>query len=909
MKKSTTSRFLPGLFALFLLAGCSNSDAPEAGRSPAAEAPDATATEVPVGRLGSEVEPAHYRLELRIDPTQESFSGSVSIDVRVNEPVDSFWLHGKGFEIDEIFLTNANGDRVATRYEQKHDSGVSLVSLDRVVEAGTATLDIRFHRPFETGTNGLFKAMNGADAYAATQFEPIAARKVFPGFDEPAFKVAFDLTLVTRADHVAITTTPEIASEALDDGNVRRTFETTRPMPTYLLAFAVGPYDLVDYGTIPANSIRERELPLRAIAARGLGDRLNYALENTDGILTVLEQYFGTPYPYRKLDLIAVPGGFGGAMENIGAITYNEILLLMDENSPVSQRRRYTAVHAHELGHMWFGNLVTPEWWNDIWLNEAFASWIMYKAAHGYWPEGEFDREIQKRALDAMNNDSLAAARQIREPVDHNHSISDAFDGITYMKGGGVLAMLERYVGEDGFQAGVRLHMKRHADQTATAEDFIASVAEGSDRAEIEAAFKSFIEQPGVPLLSMRLDCADPANPRLNVSQARFAPLGSAIEPGAGRWHVPMCIRYSVDGEEKSQCTLLSESEQAIDLDADSCPARMHPNADGAGYYRFAFDDAGWQSLVDAVPDMAPAEALALADSLQAAFRAGKVSADNYVAGMVALVDHDAWDVADAVTNHLEAITTILDEEQLPAVEQAFRDMAGPRFAKLPETDDAGTALLRQRMQRFLVIAAKDPTMREPLKRQAAARIGLDGEPDPSAAPASELETIFSVGVQDIGEAFFDLLLEQAQTHEDPAFRAAARGALARVEDPALVRKLQAAVLEGAFKGSEFLGVVFRQMAREATTELTYEWLTENYDAILGQLPDSYRARVLPAFGSAFCSAERADEWQAFIKARAEQLPGHERSLAQAIETVRLCAALREAKAAELVTAFGGNPD
>jgi alanyl aminopeptidase len=165
--------------------------------------------------------------------------------------------------------------------------------------------------------------------------EPIAARKVFPGFDEPAFKVPFDLVLVTRADHVAITTTPEIAREPLDDGYVRRVFDTTRPMPTYLLAFAVGPYDLVDYGTIPANATRDRELPLRAIAARGLGDRLDYALENTDGILTVLEQYFGTPYPYKKLDLIAVPGGFGGAMENIGAITYNEFLLLMDENSPL----------------------------------------------------------------------------------------------------------------------------------------------------------------------------------------------------------------------------------------------------------------------------------------------------------------------------------------------------------------------------------------------------------------------------------------------------------------------------------------------------------------------------------------------------------------------------------------------
>jgi alanyl aminopeptidase len=283
--------------------------------------------------------------------------------------------------------------------------------------------------------------------------------------------VPFDLALVTRADDVAITTTPEVSAEAVAKDRVRHVFETTRPLPTYLIAFAIGPYDVVDYGSIPANPVRKRELPLRAIAAQGQGKRLDYALKNTEGILSVLEEYFGTPYPYRKLDLIAMPESFGGAMENVGAITYDEYLLLMDENSPLTQRRAYTSVHAHELGHMWFGNLVTPQWWNDIWLNESFATWIMNKAADSYWPDGEFDRETQKGALGAMSNDSLAAARQIREPVDSNEEISAAFDGITYQKGGGVLAMLERYVGVDAFQAGIRLHMDRHQDGTATAED------------------------------------------------------------------------------------------------------------------------------------------------------------------------------------------------------------------------------------------------------------------------------------------------------------------------------------------------------------------------------------------------------------------------------------------------------
>jgi alanyl aminopeptidase len=366
-----------------------------------------------------------------------------------------------------------------------------------------------------------------------------------------------------------------------------------------------------------------------------------------------------------------------------------------------------------------------------------------------------------------------------------------------------------------------------------------------------------------------------------------------------------MCILYSTGEDTKSQCVLLSDAEQAVDLDAGSCPSLVHPNADGAGYYRFALDDAGWMSLIDAVPDMAPAEALALGDSLQAAFQAGKVSGSTYVTAMVTLVNHDTWDVADAATAHLEQITDILDVQQLPAVERAFRAIAGPRFARLPNEDNAGTALLRQRLQRFLVVAAKEQHMREPLARAAAARIGLDGDPDLSAAPPSELETIFTVGVQDIGEPFFDSLLELATSDPDPAFRSAARGALARVEDPALVQKLQAALLDGRFQGFEFFGIVFRQMVRKATTELTYAWFVENFDEIVEMIPDRYRARALPAIGSAFCSAERADEWRAYIEARAEQLPGYERTLAQATESVRLCAALREAKAAELVAAFG----
>ena len=884
------------LFTFLLLTACSEAPEPVT----------ATVTDpgpAPTGQLGRSVEPIHYRLELRIDPREDRFAGTTSIDVNLSDAMSGIWLHGKDLEVSEVYLVDGNSNRIEASYEQRDDTGVALVSLAQPVTAGEATLNFTYTADFNTSTNALFKVLRGADAYAATQFQPIAARQVFPGFDEPSFKVPFDLSLVTTADDVAITTTPERASETLPDGFVRHTFETTRPMPTYLLAFAVGPYDVVDYGMIPANAVRDREVQLRGIVARGLAHRAEYALQHTDGLLTVLEEYFGTPYPYRKLDIIAVPESFGGAMENIGAIVYDEYLILMDENSPVSQRRAYTAVHAHELAHMWFGNLVTPGWWNDIWLNESFATWMMYKVSDAYWPDGEFDRETLKGALGAMNNDSLAAAREIREPIEHSNKISGAFDGITYQKGGGVLTMLERYVGEENFQTGVRLHMDRHADRTATAENFIASVAEGSDRVELEAAFKSYIGQAGVPLLTVSLDCGNPAKPMLNVSQARYAPLGSSIDASTGQWHVPMCVSYEAGSERGSTCALVSEKSQSIELGAASCPTLVHPNADGAGYYRFAMDDAGWQSLIDGAADLPASEALVLADSLDAAFRAGAVSAEQYVAGFAALVRHDAWDVVDKVTQQLESIGNIIEVENLPRVEAAYRAMLGPVFEELQVTD-SGSALLRERLLRFMIVIARDQDMRAPLAEQAAARLGLDGEPDPDAAPASELETIFSIGVQDIGESFFDLLLEQTIASEDPQFRNAGTGSLARVEDPELVARLQNALMKDSFKGTEGLGIIMRQMVRAATTELTYAWVLDNYDALVQKIPQSFRSNVVPNFGGAFCSMERADEWQAFVEARADQLPGYERDLAQATESVRLCAALRESSQDALVEAF-----
>jgi alanyl aminopeptidase len=913
-----TRTLLVSLFLILLLAlsACSETDqsktTPSADEQSAAEtsddAPASDASgddaEMPVARLEQAVQPTHYRLELKIDPREERFSGSVAIDLEAEEALNDLWLHGNKLEVSEVWANDSSGNRIDATYEQAHSSGVSQVVFDGSVGPGTLTLNLVWDAAFNPRPNALFRAERGEDAYVASQFQPISAREAFPGFDEPGFKVPFDITLVTPTGDVAITNTPERSAEDLGDGYTRRVFETTRPLPTYLLAFAVGPYDLVDFGDIPPNDVRKRPLPLRAITTRGQGDRLNYALKNTAGILRSLEEYFGTEYPFRKLDLIAMPTSFGGAMENAGAVTYDEYLLLMDENSALDQRRSYTSVHAHELGHMWFGDLVTPDWWTDIWLNESFATWIAYKAAHDHWPEGEFDRSAMKGALNAMGEDSLAAARQIREPVVHNDAIIDAFDGITYQKGGGVLAMLERYTGEEAFRDGIRLHMERHAEGVANAEEFISSVAEGSGQPEIREAFLSYIEQPGVPLLEVEVNCDEASSPRLEVKQSRYAPLGSTIDTQASEWLVPMCVSYQDGDERNSQCVMLRESQQTVPLEAEECPSMLHPNADGAGYYRFAMDESWWQGLVGGLNTMPAKEALSMAESLDAAFRAGAVSSETYVAGNAALLNHDTWDVVNAGMTNLENVTDILSAEELPVAQAAMNRLAGPRYEQLAGESGDTADLLNSRMKRFMLIVAKDPELRAQAAEQAALLVGMNGEPDPQAVPESEVTTVLSVGVQELGAPFFERLLEQAVSSDDSVFAGRAFGALARTEDPELVAQLQAAILEGKLPGYEPLYAINRQMARPATTELTYQWIRGNFDAVLELAPEMFRTQFVAGLGQNFCSAERAVEWQAFVESRSDQISGYERSLAQAVESANLCAGLREAKAAELIAAL-----
>ncbi len=457
------------------------------------------------------------------------------------------------------------------------------------------------------------------------------------------------------------------------------------------------------------------------------------------------------------------------------------------------------------------------------------------------------------------------------------------------------------WLGEDAFRDGVRLHMQRFANGVATSEVFMRSLADGSRRPEVVPAFRSFVEQPGVPLVEARLRC-DGA-PALELRQSRYAPLGSRIDTKRS-WRIPLCVATGSAAGSHRTCGLLDEPSATLKLDADRCPAYVVPNGAGAGYFRFALDEAGWSALAAAARELDAAQALAFADSLDAAFRADAASADALLDGLAELSRHPAWDVVTEAMDRYESLVDVGGDAALRGdLQQLGRRIFRPVYDGLADGQDPQAVLLRTNLTRFLGIVVDEPGVREALLADARRYVGRDGEPDPDALAPDLAETALSVGVQEGGPPFFDELLAQTRASGDPAFRSYGLGALARTADSALTRRLLDAVAEEAFSRGEFVRTLSRQLARPASRAAAWEWTRRRYDRVLERNPGVTAGRLAVAFGRYLCSPVQMKEYQALVREYEARLVGHERSYAQALERIELCVALNDAKGDELKAA------
>ncbi|WP_428266455.1 M1 family metallopeptidase [Haliangium sp.] len=836
--------------------------------------------------LGDAVVPERYQLELELDPGADTFAGEVAIELSVTEPVTHLWLNATDLSVDSAALVVAD-ERLSLSLVDTDSPEVIGFHLPRALAPGVASLHIEYHgRVSSTDSSGVFRRRDRDRDYVYTQFEPLSARRAFPCFDEPRFKVPWQLTIHVPEGVVAVTNAPLLEEQAGPRPGTRSfAFAATKPMPSYLVAFAVGPFEFVDLGQVGRGHI-----PARIVVPHGRVSESRYAAAVTPRLLTLLEEYFDMAYPYAKLDSIAIPH-FRGAMEHPGLITYSDDLLLAaPEHETVDVRRDYARVGLHELAHQWFGNLVTMRWWDDLWLNESFATWMAARTLPVFEPDWGGAVDALERTDETMDADSLVSARRIRQPITSRHDIDSAFDAISYGKGSAVITMFERRIGEDAFRAAVRAYLRDHAWGSATAGDFLAAVAAVAEPAQAEA-MQGFIEQTGVPLVSVALSCEDGAPPTLRLSQQHLVPVGSAAGDER-RWHVPVCAVYGDGDEVRRQCTTLSESEAEVVLDqARRCPRWLHANAGATGYYRVIYPPELLRALLGpARRRLSELERVQVATELRALSRAGVIE----MATVLELIPTLVRDPSAYVTQVAVDLTADLRQHLVPPGLEAHyrrfvRKTFGARARALGWQPRAGETEAERRLRAPLLSLVAGDGGDRVLVRQA--RRLAERWLDRGQGTADEmLETVLAVAVRHGARALHERVEQALLGTADPRLRRILVAALAHAPQPARIDDNLALALSGQVDIRDAQDLFQVPLNRAESRTQIMDFLYQRYDGLLARIPRWRRRDLIEAAGSG-CDPSARERAQAFFGPKVDQIPGGPRALAQALERIELCAA------------------
>jgi aminopeptidase N len=872
------------LLAIPLLVLISCNPPHDAGANP-------VAVTAPAGKLPGGVRPQAYRLNLLLDPRRDDFSGDVEIDIQLDRPTNRIWLHGKSLQVVEAGAILSEGQDVTAEYEEIQESGVALLSFADELPAGTITLRLKYSADFNRNLAGLFKVEEQGESYVLAKSESIQARKYLPGFDEPGLKATFDIVLTIPAGYAAISNAPEIERKPAGDGLELVTFSTTRPMSTYLLSLAVGPFDTVERPAIPPSEFRSRPIQLRGFTRKGRGADMNYILDITPRMLEIFERQLQHSYPYKKLDIVAAPQWPSGATELSAAITYREqIILLGDEPAP-GARLSLLKVHAHELSHMWFGNLVTPPWWDDLWLKEGIASWSEPVILTLFEPDGGHDLEATAESIGAMRKDSLASTRAIREPIADNNNIRNAYDSITYSKSLGVIHMVDQYFGAETFRSAMGRYIDAFADGVADSSDFYSIIGEETDTPELTETFRSFVEQKGVPQLDFELECGGDAPPALQINQSRYRPLGSPIADAAQKWIVPVCLR--TDSGTK-QCLMVTESHQTANLQDQHCPEWILPNASGSGYYRWKLADSQWQALLQNFAEFEPTEALSIIDSAFAAYEAGSLSESILLQVIQQSAKSDQRQVLMAPLAFLQKYhRNYLRASDEPAFLKFAQALYQPVLDRTADSTDSDQQLLRSELIGFMALTAKDPAARRQLLERANAFTGFEVERDSQQLDSDLYTTALTVAIQDNRGPFLPHLVKLRTELDDPLFERGSATAIGRSTNPEHLGQIHDLVLSEEMGGREAAGLISSALAEPTLREQHWQWFVENFVAVVDKLPEQSR-RFTPYFSITFCDADKLEEVQQLFKQHGELVPGYQRGLAQTEEQIQLCMAFLE---------------
>ena len=841
----------------------------------------------PTFRLPADAAPERYDVRLAIDPRAPTFDGEVVIEARFTRATDMLWLNAIDITVEGVEARQ--GERAVA--VEAVPTGEDFVGLRGRFEAGPARVRIAYRGKVDALlVDGIFRQEERDEWYVLTQFQAIGARRAFPCFDEPQWKTPWRITIDAPAAQVVVANTPEEGTAPVPGraGWTRHRFAETRPLPSYLVAFAVGPFDVVDGGVAG-----KKRTPLRYLTPKGRGDEARYARTSTPRLLELLEDYFGSPYPFEKLDSVTIPHVVTfGAMENVGLITYGSQFMLARPHEETARfREMYAGTAAHEIAHMWFGNLVTLAWWDDTWLNEAFASWLETKISYELvpaWNNGEYRGSQRLAALDA---DRLATARRIRNAVENRNSIDDAFDDITYYKGQEVLWMFEAWLGPERFRAGVRRFLDRHAWGSATSQDFFRALGEGAgDSRRVVEALRGFVDQPGAPIIEAIVDCT--GAPSLVVEQRRLRPEGSTAPELS--WDTPFCFRYRVDGKDLTHCAPVDAYTRRIALPgAASCPAWLVGNVNGVGHYVTRYWPPQLERIVARAREIPSFEMQALANDTLLLAKSGLIPLSAALRVADGALGHPAPMVELAGVRLLEGLRDAwLDAADKREKARLVRERVVPRARTLGWTprpgDSEDVRTLRPELLRFAADRLEGAALRGEARTLAQRWLRDTAAVDATVAPAA-----LQVAGRFADTATYEAMEAAALEAENQRERSSLLGAIARARDATLRARALALVLErragrDRIDGRSALGMLQRALDDDEHRQEAFEYVVTRLDALEAKLPKDTPASLLVPMGRLCSTRDRDRLAQAFGERAPRYMTGALR-YEQALESIDLC--------------------
>ena len=834
-------------------------------------------------RLPGGASPDHYSLAVNVNFANNTFDGDEAINLQLSKPSNTITLNAVEIDFHEVTAT-AGGQTQTAKVSLDEKTETATFTFDNQIPAGAASLHIKYTGHLNDKLRGFYLSTYKGRKYLVSQMESTDARVAFPSFDEPAYKATFDLTAIIDKADTAISN-GEIVSDTPGPGDKHTIkFATSPKMSSYLVALTVGDWKCVSDHT--------DGVKVSVCTVPGKENLAQFPLAASKAFLHYYDSYYGIKYPLPKLDNIAVPDFQAGAMENWGAIIYRETALLIDDKTAsVYAKQGVAETIAHEMAHQWFGDLVTMAWWDDIWLNEGFATWMTPHPIASWKPDWMEGQETVSQIDRSMAGDSVINTRPIHQEAETRAEIEQLFDGIAYGKTASVLHMLESYLGPETFRSGVNLYLKEHAYGNATAADFWGAMARASKK-PIDEIMPTFVLQKGVPFVGVEAKC-EGGNTTLKLSQQRYFDTPAGFnQPDQQIWQIPVCAK-GINGTSagNQQCFLLTQREQQFTL--KGCSKFVFPDSSAMGYYRFDYDSAALHQLGNAVDTaLTPEERIALIGNEWALMRIDKHSVGDYLALGAQLKNTPGSALLDSFGERLTEINDhLVTDADRPAFQAWLRTQFSPVLQQLgyngrpndtPEQKQKRTLLFEG-----LGIMGDDPQV------IAQARVMVqEYMKDPSSVDGTLAHAVIAVAARHGDAQLYNQFKEQMQKASSPEQYYGYFYALSEFPQPNLTKETLDSTLTPAVRGQD-LYIVIPLLRNPKSQDETWNFMRAHFDDLMKKTGGGLGGVGIFLYGAqSFCDAQKAAEVQQFFQQH--PFPGTERNQKQAIESINNCVQLRD---------------